>query len=206
MAKLYYQGHASYRITALDGRVVYVDPYAGGGYEPPADIILITHQHGDHNKIGLIKQNPGCTVITNKQALTDGRYHKFSIDGIKIEAVMAKSLMHNPKKCVGYLILIDGVKIYTSGDTSKTEQMKDFASLGLDYAILCCGGMVTMGLEESAKCAALIGARHNIPVHIRPGKLFDAERAAKWKAPNPLILTPGDEIELEHYDPETTYA
>ncbi|MCL2482530.1 MAG: MBL fold metallo-hydrolase [Propionibacteriaceae bacterium] len=177
---------------------MYVDPYAGGGYERPADIVLVTHQHGDHNKIGLVRQNSGCTVITNKEALTDGRHQKFSVGGIEIEAVLAKNLMHNPKKCVGYLITVDGVKIYVSGDTSTTEQMKEFAALKLDYALLCCSGMVTMGLEESAKCAALIGAKHNIPVHIKPGKLFDAERAAQWTAPNRLILQPGDEIVLEH--------
>ncbi|MCL2470557.1 MAG: MBL fold metallo-hydrolase [Propionibacteriaceae bacterium] len=198
MATLYYQGHASFRITASDQRVMYVDPYAGGGYEPPADIVLVTHQHGDHNKIGLVTQNPGCTVITNKEALADRRHQKFSVGDIEIQAVLAKNLMHNPKKCVGYLITIDQVKIYVSGDTSMTEQMKDFTALNLDYALLCCSGMVTMGLEESAECAALIGANHNIPVHIKPGKLFDAERAAQWTAPNRLILQPGDEIELEH--------
>lgn len=32
MAKLLYQGHGSYRITAGDGRILYVDPYAGDGY------------------------------------------------------------------------------------------------------------------------------------------------------------------------------
>ena len=198
MAKLYYQGHGSYRITASDGQVTYVDPYAGDGYEPPADIVLITHQHGDHNKIKLIRQKPDCTVIDNRIALADGRYNKFSIGSIEIEAVMAKNLLHNPKKCVGYLIFIDGLKIYTSGDTSKTEQMKDFASLRLDYAILCCGGLFNMGLKESAECAALIGASHNIPIHLAPGRLFDEKRAAKWRAPNPLIIVPGSEIELKH--------
>ena len=175
---------------------MYVDPFAGNGYEPPADIVLITHQHGDHNQLKLITQNPGCAVITNEQALAGGRYNKFSVNGVEIEAVMAKNFMHNPKKCVGYLVVVDGVKIYISGDTSKTERMKDFAALKLDYAILCVGGRVTMGLEESAECAALIGAKHNIPVHIRPGKLFDAERAAKWTAPNALVLAPGNEIDL----------
>ena len=48
MAKLLYQGHGSYRITADDGRVLYVDPYAGEGYDKPADIVLITHEHSDH--------------------------------------------------------------------------------------------------------------------------------------------------------------
>ncbi|MCL2887763.1 MAG: MBL fold metallo-hydrolase [Elusimicrobia bacterium] len=198
MTKLYYQGHGSYRITAADGRVMYIDPYAGGGYEPPADIVLITHQHRDHNKINLITQKPGCAVITNKEALEGGRYNKFSVGGIEIEAVMAKNFMHNPKKCVGYLIFIDGVKIYAAGDTSKTEQMKNFAALKLDYAILCCDGLANMGLKESAECAALIGAKHNIPVHLAPGRLFSAKRAAKWQAPNPLIIEPGNEVELKH--------
>ena len=45
MAKLLYQGHGSYRITADDGRVLYVDPYAGEGYDKPADIVLITHDN-----------------------------------------------------------------------------------------------------------------------------------------------------------------
>ena len=45
MAKLLYQGHGSYRITADDGRVLYVDPYDGEGYDKPADIVLITHDN-----------------------------------------------------------------------------------------------------------------------------------------------------------------
>jgi hypothetical protein len=39
MPKLYYQGHGSYRLTADDGRIIYVDPFAGDGYEKPADLI-----------------------------------------------------------------------------------------------------------------------------------------------------------------------
>ena len=49
MPKLLYQGHGSYRLTADDGRIIYVDPYKGKGYDAPADIILVTHQHHDHN-------------------------------------------------------------------------------------------------------------------------------------------------------------
>lgn len=196
MAKLYYQGHGSYRITASDGRVIYVDPFAGDGYEPPADIVLVTHQHADHNKLNLITQKPECQVITNEEALAGGTHNRFEFDGITVHAVEARNLMHNPKTCVGYLIYLDGVSIYASGDTSKTERMKDFAAIGLDYAIFCCDGKFNMGLKESAECAALVGARHNIPVHIAPGKLFDRARAAKWKAPNPLIIAPGGEIEL----------
>lgn len=196
MTKLYYQGHASFRITANDGRVLYVDPYAGSGYDLPADIILVTHQHHDHNKIGLPARRDGCRVITNREALTGGEYRTFDADGIRIEAVEAKSLVHSPKKCVGYILTIDGIQIYAAGDTARTEQMKTFSARHLDYALFPCGGPLEMGLKEAAACAALVGAKHNIPVHIRPGRLFDREKAMKWDAPDKLIIEPGNEIEL----------
>ena len=53
MPKLLYQGHGSFRLTTDDNRFIYVDPYKGKGYDMPADIILVTHQHSDHNKIKL---------------------------------------------------------------------------------------------------------------------------------------------------------
>ena len=40
MARLLYQGHGSLRITTADGKVIYMDPYAGDGYEPAADLMF----------------------------------------------------------------------------------------------------------------------------------------------------------------------
>jgi L-ascorbate metabolism protein UlaG (beta-lactamase superfamily) len=198
MPKLYYQGHGSYRLTADDGRVIYVDPYAGDGYDVPADVILVTHGHGDHNQVQLVTQKPGCRVITQVEALADGRHNSFDLGGGLIaEAVEAKNLMHDPKHCVGYLITLDGVKLYASGDTSKTAQMMSFAERRLDYAIFCGDGKFNMGLKEAAECAELVGARHNIPVHLKAGALFDRKRADKWDAPNKLIIEPGQELELK---------
>ena len=196
MPKLLYQGHGSYRLTADDGRVVYVDPCSGEGYDIPADIILVTHQHSDHNKTRLCPRNDGCQLITNKEALHGGKHNSFDIGGILILAVEAKSIMHSPKKCVGYIITIDGVKIYASGDTSRTKQMDEFAILALDYAIFPGTGLLSMGPHEAAECAALIGAKHNIIIHLKPGALFDKLKAEKWDAPNKLIIEPGQEITL----------
>ena len=196
MAKLLYQGHGSCRITAEDGRVIYIDPYAGAGYDLPADLVLVTHQHGDHSQIGLISQKPGCRVITNAEALADGRHNRFSLDGVEIEAVEAGNLKHDPESCVGYIVAVDGVKLYASGDTSKTRRMESLGQMKLDYALLPCDGIYNMGLEESAECAGLIGARHNIPIHMKPGALFDRELAEKWDGPNRLIVEPGEEIAL----------
>jgi len=195
--KLYYQGHGSYRLTADDGRVIYIDPYAGGGYDLPADFILVTHQHGDHNKVNLCEKKQGCRVITNEEALAGGKHNSFDLGGgITVEAVEARNFNHNPKKCVGYIITLDGVGIYASGDTSKTEQMNTFNARNLDYALFPLDGIFNMGLKEGAECASIVGARHNIPVHIKPGALFDRQRADKWDAPNKLIVEPGQEIEL----------
>jgi L-ascorbate metabolism protein UlaG (beta-lactamase superfamily) len=197
MPKLYYQGHGSYRLTADDGRVIYVDPYAGGGYDPPADAILVTHDHGDHNQIQLATQKPGCRVITNVEALAGGKHNTFDLGGgFIVEAVEAKNFNHSPKKCVGYVVAIDGVKIYCSGDTSKTEQMKSFAERGFDYALFPLDGIFNMGLKEGAECARLVGAKRNIPIHLKPGALFDRKKADKWDAPNKLIVEPGQEIDL----------
>ena len=196
MAKLYYQGHGSYRITTNDKRVIYVDPYAGNGYDLSADIILVTHEHHDHNAISLCKQNEGCVVVTNVEALEGGEHQTFSINGIDIEAVEASNLMHNPKKCVGYIISVDDIKIYASGDTSKTKQMESLSNYNIDYALFPCDGIFNMGLEESAECAKLIGAKHNIPIHMKPKALFDRKKAEKWTAPNKIIVEPDEEIEL----------
>ena len=196
VAKLLYQGHGSFRITAEDGTVIYVDPYAGEGYDLSADIILVTHQHGDHNQLQLVTQKSDCVVISNVEALAGGKHNSFDVKGVKIEAVTASNGNHDPKACVGYIITVDGIKIYAAGDTSKTEDMKTFAARNLDYALLPCDGIYNMGLDEAAECAALIGAKINIPIHMKPGELFDRELAEKFAAPNRLIVEAGQEITL----------
>jgi L-ascorbate metabolism protein UlaG (beta-lactamase superfamily) len=196
MPKFLYQGHGSYRLTADDGRIIYVDPCSGGGYDLPADIILVTHQHSDHNQVHKCTQKQGCSVITNKESLAGGRHNHFEIGGVHIQAVEAGSILHSPKKCVGYIIELDGIKLYASGDTNRTRQMETFAALELDYAIFPGAGLLSMGLKEAAECAELIGAKHNMIIHLKPGALFDRKRAERWDAPNKLIIEPGQEIQL----------
>ena len=194
--KLYYQGHGSLRLTAADGRVIYLDPFAGDGYDKNADIILVTHQHDDHNQINLITKKQGCRIITNAEALEGGRHNTFKVGDITIEAVEASNKNHDPKQCVGYIVTVDGIKIYFAGDTSKTKSMESFAKKKIDYALFPCDGFYNMDPDEASECAKLIGARANIPIHLKPGELFDRKRAEAFKGPNRLIIAAGEEISL----------
>jgi len=197
MPKLLYQGHGSFRLTADDGIVIFIDPFIGTGYDKPADIILITHQHEDHTQIGLITQKQDCTIISNVEALADGKHNSFNLHNIEIEAVEAGyNKNHSPENSIGFIITIDGLQLYFSGDTSRTPQMTEFAARKFDYAFLCADGIYNMGLEEAAECAELIGAKHNVPVHLKPGELFDRELAEQFKGPDRLIIEAGDEIDL----------
>ena len=197
MAKLFYQGHGSFRLTSKDGVVIFVDPYIGDGYDVPADVILVSHQHDDHNQIGLITQKPDCVVISNFEALEGGKHNSFTVKGIEIETVEAGyNENHQPDNSVGFIVTIDGLKLYFTGDTSTTPQMAEFAAKKLDYAFFCADGFYNMGLEEAAKCAELIGAKYNIPVHLKPGELFDRKLADSFTAPDRLIMEAGREYDL----------
>ncbi len=196
MAKLLFQGHGSYRITSNDNVVLYFDPYAGEGYDRPADIILVTHQHGDHNQISLVTQKASCTIIQNMDAIIKGGYQSFDVKGFHIQAVPAYNKNHKASESVGYIITVDGIKIYGSGDTSTTKEMQDYAALQLDYALLPIDGIYNMDPVEATACAELIGAKHAIPIHMKPGELFDQKMAEKFTAKNRLIVKAGEEIEL----------
>lgn len=196
MAKLLFQGHGSFRITTNSRAVIYVDPYAGEGYDIPADIILVTHQHGDHNKVQKPAKKSRGVIIQNKDALQNGVYKSFDIAGVNIRAVPAYNSNHDRRQCVGYILTFDGIKLYAAGDTSTTEEMKDFSSLGIDYVLLPIDGIYNMDAAEASRCADLIGARRAVPIHMAPGALFDAKKAEAFTAKNRLIIKAGEEIEL----------
>ncbi len=196
MAKLLYQGHASFKLTLNSGEVIYIDPYAGEGYDDPADLILVTHQHPDHNQTDLPPHADDCIIYQNSDALIDGEYQTFEFKGIQIEAVQAYNRNHDINQCVGYIITVNGKTLYFAGDTSKTEQMEELAERNLDYAFLPIDGKFNMNIPEAIECAELMGAKNNVPIHMSPGELFDEGRAAQFTAPNTLILRPGDILEL----------
>lgn len=196
MAKLLYQGHGSLRLISDSGVVVYIDPFAGKGYDEKADIILVTHQHMDHKLIHKPKHQSDCTIIQNFDALKNGEYMHFHVMGINIEAVPAYNKNHPRQECVGFLVTVDGILCYFSGDTSKTIEMHDLANRGIDYAFFCADGIFNMDAAEASECARIVGAAHSTPIHMAPGLLFSEKKAAEFKAEGKLVMKPGEEIRL----------
>lgn len=197
MAELLFQGHGSFRIITDGGFVIYVDPFMGEGYDKPADLVLITHEHFDHNDITRIKKTKKTArILRAAEALKDGSYQTFEVGGVKIEAVEAYNKNHKKEECVGYILSFDGISLYASGDTSETEQMKTFKDRNLDWALYPTDGKFNMSPEEASRCAEIVGAKHNVPIHMMPGKDFDSEKAELFKGPNRVIIKPGDTVKL----------
>jgi len=211
-------GHASVKIVTENGTVIYIDPAFKGDYSVPADIILVTHGHSDHNQVDLVMkkghinimrnsldesdlvslstENKKTTIITHKEALVDGEYKVFDVDGVKITAVKAENKNHNVNECVGYVLEFDGIKVYHAGDTSKTDQMEDLGKIGLDYVFLPIDGIYNMNPTEATECANILKAKVSFPIHNDPrgmqtGEWYDTG-IDDFKVDSKVILKPTD--------------
>ncbi len=205
MSKLLYQGHGSFRIETNNNKIIYVDPFIEIGCEKIADLILITHDHFDHINTSILKKSDNCTIIKYSDALIMGEYKTFFKDDIKITSVQAYNKNHDINSCVGYIIEFDGIKVYASGDTSKTQDMSNkLSKMNLTYALLCCDGVYNMDIEEASECAKIINAKYTIPIHTAPvssetdaeNPPYDLVKAQNLNCNGKIILKPGEEIEL----------
>ena len=200
---LLYMGQTSIRIVTETGKVIYIDPYAGSQYDLAADLILVTHEHFDHNKLSLIRNRAkDCRIIRAKDAVTSEGHQRFDLGYVTVQAVEAGfNHWHDVRNCVGYVLTFaNGKKVYVSGDTSITDEMSRMSAMHIDYAFLCTDGWYNMGNEEAARAARMIQAKHNIPYHndtSNSGEMFDRDAAEAFDAPGKMIVLPGETIKIE---------
>jgi L-ascorbate metabolism protein UlaG (beta-lactamase superfamily) len=200
---LKYLGHASIKIKTSEGKVIYIDPFAGTDYADSADIVLITHEHSDHNVLTLVRKKGTCQVIRSADAIKSGVYQSFTIGNIKITAVAAynnqpRNLSYHLKsQCVGYVLEFDSIKLYHAGDTGNIPEMADLASQNIDYALLPMDSIYTMSPAEATQAAAMIQAKYDIPIHtMPPPDIYSDAMVARFTSLNKLVVHPGETIAL----------
>lgn len=191
---LTYMGHASVKIKSKSGQVIYIDPYYNkGDYSEGADYILVTHEHDDHNKVDKCTKNENCTIIRSRDALKNEVYQNYDYGDIKIEAVPAGGNdKHSVKICVGYIITVDGIKIYHAGDTSKLDTMAELKDKEIDYALFPIDGEYNMDAKEATEVANIVGAKNNIPIH--ENDMGDTKKSDNFTPEGKLVLEYGESI------------
>jgi L-ascorbate metabolism protein UlaG (beta-lactamase superfamily) len=204
---LIWLGHAAFQISL--NKIIYIDPYELEDDLPKADYIFITHEHFDHFSPEDIKkiQKDSTLIIATKQCKgkIDGKFkyveigEEFSLDEINIEVVAAYNidkfrepgLPYHPKEeeKVGYIINIDGEKIYHAGDTDFIPEMKSIKNI--DIALLPVSGKYTMTPEEAAKATDMIQPKIAIPMHYGGivGTVDDAKKFQELSSIKVLILS-----------------
>lgn len=197
---LTFLGHASVKIKSKSGKVIYIDPAEeDGDYSEAADYILVTHEHEDHNRVDLCKTKDKAVTIRSTDALVDGKYKTFDYGDVKIETVPSGgNPNHSVDCCVGYIVTVDGIKVFHAGDTSMNDKTKEICGKNIDYAMYPIDGKYNMDAAEAAKVADLIAAKNNIPFH--SSEIGEKEDTEKIKAFNPkgkLVLEKGKSISLK---------
>jgi L-ascorbate metabolism protein UlaG (beta-lactamase superfamily) len=187
--KLAWLGHDGFRIDAA--KTIYFDPYQISG-GPKADLILISHDHFDHcspDDVAKIQQ-PKTVIVTEKVAAKkfkgDVRIVKpgdsVRVHDVKVEAVASYNVDKDfhPKKngWLGFIVEVEGVRVYHAGDTDFIPEMKEFK---VDIALLPVSGTYVMTADQAIKAALAIKPKLAIPMHYGAivGDDKDAEKFKK---------------------------
>jgi len=184
--KIKWLGHATFQIK--DDKIIYIDPWKLKGTEEKADLILITHDHYDHcvpEDVAKI-QVEGTVIVTTAdcaqklsgdvRVIAPGQ--SMTVGGIQVEAVPAYNLNKDfhpqANGWVGFVITVEGQRIYHTGDSDMTPEM---CQVQADIVMLPVGGTYTMTAEEAAQAANAIKPSFAVPMHY--GTIVGSQEDAK---------------------------
>ena len=200
------------------GKIIHVDPWSQGDYTgiPQADMIVVTHTHRDHLDPVLIDQlkKPG-TIIVGPPAVIDtlncaptcgvaetvSDSEKKTVMGIVFEGVPMYNIVqgsapgmpfHHKGIGSGYVLNFGDTRVYFSGDTECTAEMK--ALKNINVAFLAMNPPRTESTLEAAECAKAFKPKIVYPYHYRGSKIEEFADALK--------NTPGVEIRLRKLEGE----
>lgn len=170
---IHWLGHDTFKISGE--HTIYTDPFSINKKDH-ADIILITHEHYDHCSPDDVKklQGPETVIIATADCAaklsgtirTIRSGETITIGKTVIEAVPAyntnKKFHPQDKGWVGYVITVNGTRIYLAGDTDLIPEMK---TIKADIALLPVSGTYVMTAEEAVQAALIIQPRVAIPMH-----------------------------------------
>ena len=181
------KSHASFVMQTPAG-TMYVDPVGDPEIYadmPAPDMIIITHEHGDHYNAETLAAIMGdnTTMITNPavfemlpddmkarassiangESMTAG---DVSIDAIPAYNTTEERLNFHPQgRDNGYVITVDGLRVYVSGDTEDTPEMR--ALENIDIAFVCMNLPFTMDAEAAASAVSEFAPTYVYPYHYR---------------------------------------
>ena len=182
--KLYALVHASIRMV-YDGREIMIDPVTSLGNKvidysamPKADYILVTHEHVDHfdkealnllsgEETQLIMNRRCADMLGHGKIMGNGEC--LTLNDISIEAVPAynysegRTQFHPKGRDNGYILTIDGLRIYIAGDTEDIPEMA--AIKDIDIAFMPCNQPYTMKTEQLVKAAKMVRPKVLFPYH-----------------------------------------
>ena len=169
---------SSIRIS-LGGKTVRFDPLEIAGEPHDADVVFVTHAHGDHFSPADIAKvsKPGTVLVVPASMADQAEALPYPVvpavpgesgeaDGIPFEAVPASNRLKpfHPKrnKWVGYVVTMDGALIYVAGDTDATAEAE---KVHCDAALVPVGGKYTMTAGEAAELVNRMNPTAAIPTH-----------------------------------------
>lgn len=171
--KIFWLGHDGFRIEAT--KTIYVDPYQISS-GPKADLILITHEHFDHcspEDVSKIQQSE-TVIVTEKDSAKklSGNVRVIAPgESVKVDEVMVEAVPSyntdkdfHPRKnaWLGFIVEVEGVRIYHAGDADFIPEMKDF---NVDIALLPVSGTYVMTADQAVEAALAIQPKLAIPMH-----------------------------------------